>query len=346
MADSKPTTDPKPTKAIVLYFAALIGALLAALSDLIQKGDASALKTITQAFREVLLVDITPIAALVCVLLIGVALCFVFDPKTKEQSFTRSLGVIAFLVTAVPYKEPPDLQSEVNATERTALWLMPRVMAAPPEQEAGARQRAQVEVRLVPRAGELRRSTITLSDPSTKKILAQSVTANSSVLFPRSPGTYVLRVDSQGFRPVTDTVVVADGWTRIEVPLDPSTLPVLGELLPPKKGDYVVKTLPPRDVASVASTVTVKNTSARLSATDWGWTIFVEGPEDVLSRIDCVEYTLHPTFRDRIQRVCARGEGPQAFSLAARGWGTFQVGVRVLYKDGTSRNLTHQLLFE
>lgn len=77
----------------------------------------------------------------------------------------------------------------------------------------------------------------------------------------------------------------------------------------------------------------------------WNWTVFLRGPDSALSQVKCVEYTLHPTFPNPVREVCARGTGPQAFALAATGWGTFEIGVRVFLKNGQVQQLKHQLRF-
>lgn len=77
----------------------------------------------------------------------------------------------------------------------------------------------------------------------------------------------------------------------------------------------------------------------------WDWTVFVHAPEDILSQIRCVEYTLHRTFRNPVSEICNRGTGHQAFALSARGWGTFRIKIRVLLKNGDIQNLVHDLRF-
>ena len=77
----------------------------------------------------------------------------------------------------------------------------------------------------------------------------------------------------------------------------------------------------------------------------WEWTVFVQAPDDVLGQILCVEYTLHPTFPDRVREVCDRGSGRRPFALTGRGWGTFEVQLRVYLKDGRVQTLTNNLKF-
>jgi transcription initiation factor IIF auxiliary subunit len=91
--------------------------------------------------------------------------------------------------------------------------------------------------------------------------------------------------------------------------------------------------------------ITADNSARKLSSGYWSWTVFIKAPNDVLDQVKCVEYTLHPTFPNPVQEVCNRGTGP-AFALSARGWGTFQIRIRVLLKNGGVQELTHYLKFE
>jgi transcription initiation factor IIF auxiliary subunit len=75
----------------------------------------------------------------------------------------------------------------------------------------------------------------------------------------------------------------------------------------------------------------------------WDWTIFIETDSMTLSSIQCVKYTLHPTFPEPVRTVCSPSNN---FGLSTQGWGTFEIKVRVLFKDGTERRLTHQLRFQ
>jgi transcription initiation factor IIF auxiliary subunit len=69
----------------------------------------------------------------------------------------------------------------------------------------------------------------------------------------------------------------------------------------------------------------------------------LDAPEDVLAQIDSVRYELHPTFQPPYQIVRAR---EICFRLTRVGWGVFQVGVKVTFKDNTVGETVHQLTFE
>jgi hypothetical protein len=58
-----------------------------------------------------------------------------------------------------------------------------------------------------------------------------------------------------------------------------------------------------------------------------------------------VEYTLHPTFPNPVQRV-DRGSDPRfPFGFTATGWGIFEVRIKIVFKNTQVRYMTHMLQF-
>ena len=74
----------------------------------------------------------------------------------------------------------------------------------------------------------------------------------------------------------------------------------------------------------------------------WDWTIYLDASRSTLSKIKCVEYTLHKTFNPPVRMVCDPTNG---FALSSNGWGTFEVKIKIMYKDGRTEDLTHMLKF-
>ena len=99
--------------------------------------------------------------------------------------------------------------------------------------------------------------------------------------------------------------------------------------------------------AEVSLPVTADNTASR-RVTDgfWDWTVYLRGSDDILQRVEFVEYTLHETFPDPVRIVKERGVGPYAFALSTSGWGTFTIRIRITYKDGTYQRISYQLSFD
>ena len=78
----------------------------------------------------------------------------------------------------------------------------------------------------------------------------------------------------------------------------------------------------------------------------WRWTAYVEcTPPDSLDEILYVEYHLHPTFKNPVKRIRKKSNG---FRLERKGWGTFKLKARVVFKKGelVPVILTHNLEFE
>ncbi|MBC8508548.1 MAG: hypothetical protein ISR58_00520 [Anaerolineales bacterium] len=74
----------------------------------------------------------------------------------------------------------------------------------------------------------------------------------------------------------------------------------------------------------------------------WDWAIWLEGSSDDLEDVAYVEYVLHPTFPNPVQKVTNRDSN---FRLSARGWGEFNIKARVHFEedddgdDGDNDNL-------
>ncbi len=73
------------------------------------------------------------------------------------------------------------------------------------------------------------------------------------------------------------------------------------------------------------------------------WIVFVDEDEDTLEKIDHVEYLLHPTF-PHPRRVVSDRESK--FALLSGGWGTFDLKVKISFKDGTYEDTSYRLNFE
>jgi transcription initiation factor IIF auxiliary subunit len=55
-----------------------------------------------------------------------------------------------------------------------------------------------------------------------------------------------------------------------------------------------------------------------------------------------VEYTLHRSFPNPVRTVCTRQNN---FELKTDGWGIFTIPIKVLFKDNTTLELSHELSF-
>jgi transcription initiation factor IIF auxiliary subunit len=98
--------------------------------------------------------------------------------------------------------------------------------------------------------------------------------------------------------------------------------------------------VPGRRAVAVAQQIQVANSAVYAGSGQWDWKIYLVAPASVLDRIAYVEYTLHPSFPNPVRRVSTRGNN---FALTARGWGEFNIAVKVVAKSGDVTRLLHWL---
>lgn len=72
----------------------------------------------------------------------------------------------------------------------------------------------------------------------------------------------------------------------------------------------------------------------------WSWSIWIEGDDAELDRIERVVYQLHRTFPDPVR---TRTERASKFKLEAEGWGVFTIYARVFTHEGVTCKLSHEL---
>jgi transcription initiation factor IIF auxiliary subunit len=72
----------------------------------------------------------------------------------------------------------------------------------------------------------------------------------------------------------------------------------------------------------------------------YDWELYVDEDEAELNKIDHIVYFLHKTFPNPVRTVT---DAKNRFSLSSRGWGEFDIGVQVVYKDGHTDHGTYRL---
>jgi len=72
----------------------------------------------------------------------------------------------------------------------------------------------------------------------------------------------------------------------------------------------------------------------------WDWAVWLEGPLNELDEVEYVEYILHPTFPNPVKKISNRATN---FRLNARGWGEFNIQVRVHLENEEIIRLEHWL---
>jgi hypothetical protein len=89
-------------------------------------------------------------------------------------------------------------------------------------------------------------------------------------------------------------------------------------------------------------TLSMDQAAERISATRFGWQVWLNGSDEDLNAVDRVTYHLHPTFVEPERTVTDRSTN---FILRSEGWGEFNVGATVFYKNGQTEELGLDLAF-
>ncbi len=86
-----------------------VGAILAVLSDLIQKNEASATLKIAHTIETTVGIHFPPIVSVLLVLSLAISLCIISEAETKTKAFYIGASILAIMMTLVPYRLPPSL---------------------------------------------------------------------------------------------------------------------------------------------------------------------------------------------------------------------------------------------
>ena len=210
--------EPNPLRqSMCLGLSAATGGLLAVLSDIAQKQDASAVEHLQSALSGVLGVRTYP-AVVACVLVaLSVALSFIFNAESNKKAFYIGASILAIMMTAVPYNAPPSLSTTPTARNleipiSSSWWDRVMIPGQVFAQSALAEKASYaVDVHLQTDDGKaVNRATFTVLDANSGEVFGRSTVQSGNYTF-YAPG-----------RPCKLRVQV-DGYAIVERPLNPET---------------------------------------------------------------------------------------------------------------------------
>lgn len=92
--------------------------------------------------------------------------------------------------------------------------------------------------------------------------------------------------------------------------------------------------------------VSAENTSRYAGGGRWDWAVFIKASPEVLKTIRYVEYKLPSTFNEPNVKVYKVGDQSKPFAFKSNGWRTFDIPIRIVFKNGRTQTLRHKLNFE
>jgi len=173
----------------------LVGGMIAALADVVQKQEASAIAKIEMVIETHLLEgsSIPQCTVVLFLVLLAIALVFIFEAKTKIKAFFIGASVLSLIMTSVPYESARSLISRSNAP-----IFSPAVFLAQAEEpELSPRVDIHLETK---NARPIFEVTVTLRSLETGEVIARSKFEDANFSFHQNPGHYVLVVEVPGYR--------------------------------------------------------------------------------------------------------------------------------------------------
>lgn len=206
-----------------------VGGMFAALADVVQKEEASAIGRISYSLELAFGSQVALIHVILLVVGLATALCLVFEPNCRKRAFYVGASVLTLVMTMVPYGSvssmnldqnggPPDTHGPVKNLERTETtslqsslraWLAPVTVLAQARRPYGS-----IELELkTPAHGPLPSGRILLKESSRRDLSAVSWNRPSEsrkrVRFKNLPAReYILRVEIPGYKIVEKRVKV------------------------------------------------------------------------------------------------------------------------------------------
>src|SRR6185369_12353366 len=94
---------------------------------------------------------------------------------------------------------------------------------------------------------------------------------------------------------------------------------------------------------TLAGQIDLRQSSEYVRQNWWNWSVWIEAPANVLSKIEYVNYKLHSTFTDPVRH---QTNSQQKFLLKSAGWGEFTINAEIKPKDGNAFTKRHWLTLE
>lgn len=230
---------------LLLLLCGVFGGLLAALADLVQKEHASAVLKLAATSNTHLGLPLPRWAVLLFIAIVAGLVSIIFEADTMQKSFTRGLGILSVVMTAVPYSSPPTTISFLDASPAQisiSEIITGTAFAQEAKDQAGERNPVvPIVLRLTSDkpAPDVAKVTVTVEKKAHPGTIAQqmvyrkdSADAGESHLirqipFSLPPGEYVLKIEASGHRIARrDLTVGPGGQVAVNVAMTSTAVPL------------------------------------------------------------------------------------------------------------------------
>jgi hypothetical protein len=215
-------------KSMCLGLSAATGGLLAVLSDIAQKQDASAVEHLQSALTGVLGLRTYPAVVVLALIVLSVALSFIFSAESNKKAFYIGASILAIMMTAVPYNAPPSLSAtptEKSAAEpvRFRWWDRLMIPGQVYAQSVPANNKSySVDIHLqTDNRKAVSSATFTVVDANSGEVLGRSKVQSGDFTFYAPNRPCVLRVQVDGYAIVERQLSSASRAMTIQLSASP-----------------------------------------------------------------------------------------------------------------------------
>lgn len=243
--------DSVPIGRYEAYAASGIGALLLAIGDLLNQTHNGAVVRLGGVLER--LVGETGVEAalmaLVFVIVVGILVAWIHEPRTRVDAFARGFSVLALLSVASPSDGVAPPGAPEVALSPFDGWLIPTAHAATPavpsadaDDEEDEHPRSEAILRLRDESGGAiaGKIQVQVAVPDAARPLLDLAQSEADLRLDLSPGSYVIHASAPGHRRIVTRLELVPGLQIYDLTVPTSGLPLGVQLLmPPAQAEAV-----------------------------------------------------------------------------------------------------------
>ena len=205
-----PQASQRQAGYVAVGLSGLVGSVIAVLADTVQKAEASAVATIAENLNAVVfrtfnhaVIELMELSVMTLLMVLGIALCFIFEVKTKKAALYAGASILALIMTFVPYRsvDPAGTTRPAGSASPSAGLLLLQDTSSP--------KQVPLEVKTAQPVSEL---TVVLRERESARIVGRSTftylsgTNHEILLDLRALQVdYAITVEAPGHRALTCT---------------------------------------------------------------------------------------------------------------------------------------------
>lgn len=232
-----------------IYLASGFGAICLGLGDLINNDKAATVLKLGEVMRRNIYPGLESggFLALLLLAFLGAGICWIHQPATRVDAFTRGFSVFAILAVVTPYQGSPAQQSTAGTTVRdsavaraaaasvrefrqysTIAFAATQALGGTEGLDEGSPEKKMAFITLNPSVGpeSIQNIFVTIRDPESAKILRYEAVSGSKFSFSSPEGEYLIEVEAPGYRSTNFTIRIGENNNTYFVTMTKSAFPL------------------------------------------------------------------------------------------------------------------------